>query len=414
MKILGFSRCALLSCIALAMLAGCGGSQPPIGGPGVIPQSHPLIARGGSSSYRVLYRFGDKPDGATPDGSLIDVHGTLYGTTEAGGADVEGGVFSITTGGAEKMLYDFKKRPDGERPIAGLIDVKGTLYGTTYFGGGEPRGTVFSVTTGGVEQVLYAFLDKGAHGGHPAASLTDENGKLYGTTEDGGAHGVGTVFSITTSGVEKELYSFGPSGDGASPVASLIDVGGTLYGTTAAGGTYKEGTVFSITTNGAERVVYSFAGGGDGGDPRAGLVDVGGTLYGTTYSGGTANRGTVFSITTSGSEKVVYSFAGSGEGSNPAAGLIDVDGTLYGTTISGGGSRACRFPFNGCGTVFRISPSGAETVIYSFAGGSDGAAPGAAPLDIAGVLYGTTMFGGSYDKKCHHARGCGTVFKLTL
>jgi uncharacterized repeat protein (TIGR03803 family) len=412
------SRGALSVCVAAALVAGCGGSQPPIGAPGAIQQTHALGARGKSTNYKVLYRFFGAPDGALPYAELIDVHGTLYGTTGKGGTANRGVIFSIMKSGTEKVLYSVQKAPDGAVPAAAVIDVKGTLYGTTLAGGSyrysyySDSGTVFSVTTSGVEKVLHSFGHR-TDGVHPIASLFDGSHRLYGTTALGGKYNCGTVFSITTSGSEKVRYSFARGTDGCRPAAGLIDVGGTLYGTTSYGGAYSGcaggvscGTVFSITKSGAEKVLHSFGYGTDGSLPRAGLIDVDGTLYGTTSAGGTQGNGTVFSISTSGSENVVYSFAGGTDGSIPDAGLIDVGGTLYGTTFSGGSA--------GFGTVFSISTSGAETVVHDFAGGSDGANSIAALLDVAGVLYGTTVRGGRHNKAgCHTSLGCGTVFALS-
>ncbi|MGA7246356.1 MAG: choice-of-anchor tandem repeat GloVer-containing protein [Candidatus Cybelea sp.] len=187
-------------------------------------------------------------------------------------------------------------------------------------------------------------------------------GTLYGTTEFGGKHNRGTIFSITTAGVEKVLHSFGKRSDGSQPLAQLVHVGSTLYGTTSSGGAYtcgryRCGTVFSITTGGMEKVLHSFNG-TDGQGPAAGLLDVSGTPYGTTSKGGAytcaaATCGTVFRITTRGAEKVLHSFAGSSDGALPLAGPIKANGALYGTTSLGGGSGCSG---NGCGTVFSMSP----------------------------------------------------------
>ncbi|HEY2476519.1 MAG TPA: choice-of-anchor tandem repeat GloVer-containing protein [Candidatus Cybelea sp.] len=431
-----------LTCIgaAAALLAGCGGSQPPIGAPDAMPQSRGIAARGDNSNYKVLYRF-HGPDGALPDASLIDVHGVLYGTTQRGGTIRRGTVFSITTRGREKTLYSFKGAPDGEDPEARLLDVNGTLYSTT-FGAGANNcafgcGSVFSVSTFGAEKVLYSFQGN-FDGAWPVAPLINVNGALYGTTSGfiefpyqcDNAEFCGTVFGITASGQEKVLHNFdGPNGsDGADPVAGLIDVNGTLYGTTEYGGVYSGsgcsphsdkygcGTVFSITTSGTEKALHSFGSGTDGSLPRAGLVAVKGVLYGTTYAGGPYHEGTVFSINTSGKEKVLHSFGNHIDGAYPAARLIEAGGMLYGTTVGGGGGGStCVLRYgSGCGTVYRISPSGAETVLHSFGGGSDGANPHAALLNVAGVLYGTTTYGGRHDKKCNHRPGCGTVFALSL
>lgn len=411
------ARFALTISVAAALLIGCSER-------GAMPQVSALTVRTTSTNYKVLYSFGGSPDGADPLASLINAGGVLYGTTAEGGSYSGcgsyrecGTVFSITRGGGEKVLYSFGGSPDGGAPLAGLIDVGGTFYGTTQFGGPYNAcdsyyrypvgcGTVFSITQSGTEKVLHSF-GNGNDGFEPAASLIDLHGRLYGTTGAGGPYSPGyfsgTVFSITMSGKEKMLYNFGFGLDGAHPRAVLIDVKGTLYGTTAAGGTHGGGTVFSITPRGKEKVLHNFGGGTDGAKPVAGLIDVKGTLYGTTSGGGGGNYGTVFSITPSGTEEVLYRFNGGADGAGPAASLIKVKGALYGTTESGG-AYSCSYPA-GCGTVFRITPKGALTVLHSFGGGTDGERPVASLVNVAGTLYGTTSDGGT--------SGRGTVFALT-
>jgi len=239
----------------------------------------------------------------------------------------------------------------------------------------------------------------------PLAGLIKLGGTLYGTTGEGGTYscayskGFGTVFSVTPSGVEAVLHSFGGAGDGTFPWAALINVGGTLYGTTRDGGANNNGTVFSVTPQGVEKVLYSFAGGSDGANPEASLIRVGDAFYGTTGYGGSSGNGTVFKVTRKGVETVLHSFgAQAGDGANPWSGLLDVDGVFYGTTENGGA--------NGFGTVFMLTPQGTETVLYSFAGGAnDGENPIAGLIDVGGVLYGTTGGGGK--------AGWGTVFAVT-
>lgn len=210
----------------------------------------------------VLYSFGGGPDGAYPGASLVDVNGILYGTTVDGGDSKCGSsgcgtVFSVTKGRSEKVLHRFGGGSDGAYPYASLINVKGTLYGTTFHGGGfGGPGTVFSIKATGAEKVLYRFGASGSDGLYPFAALTGVNGTLYGTTLDGGGSGYGTVFGITTAGKEKVLHSFGGGHDGANPYASLLDVDDKLYGTTYYGGGYGChgrnhatgcGTAFAIT-----------------------------------------------------------------------------------------------------------------------------------------------------------------------
>ncbi len=267
-----------------------------------------------SGVERVLHSFSGYPDdGARPSTDLIGVKGTLYGTTGLGGrgecyysGQACGTVFSITTAGAEGILHNFTGSPDGGFPHAGLIEIKGTLYGTTASGGKHGYGAVFSITRGGAERLLHSF-GAGSDGRIPYAGLVDVKGTLYGTTVAGGAFGCGShtgcgaVFSITPGGREKVLHSFGSGADGAHPYATLIELNGTLYGTTVSGGAYCGsrpgcGAVFSITPDGRESVLHSFGNGTDGAKPYAGLIDVKGTLYGSTELGGAHGYGTVFSL----------------------------------------------------------------------------------------------------------------------
>jgi uncharacterized repeat protein (TIGR03803 family) len=325
----------------------------------------------------VLHSFKGGTDGSYPQAGLLNFGGTLYGTTDEGGADCSinvgcGTVFSITTSGTEKVLYRFKNDPDGAFPYAGLVNVKGTLYGTTEAGGvdkcnmGVSCGTVFSVTTHGKEKVLHSFGSSGDGANPYYGALLNVKGTLYGTTRNGGANSCGsqynysncgTVFSITTSGTETVLYSFKvPPDDGVHPIAGLVNVNGILYGTTYFGGSTGYGTVFSITTSGAEKLLHSFKGYGDGAYPFAGLANVKGTLYGTTFGGGVYGPGAVFSITPSGKEKVLYSFQGDPDGADPVAGLLYVKSTLYGTTYFGGSGSCSELNYHGCGIVFSIAP----------------------------------------------------------
>ena len=332
--------CALRTTTAVLLLAGCGAGSgtplipAPLGVAAV--RTHPT-----GRSYGLLYFFGGAPDGGEPYSDLINVDQMLYGTTYIGGMNDSGSVFTVTRSGKEAVLYSFKGRSgDGAFPIGGLLNVNGTLYGTTAFGGAgtcydsgfpEQCGTVFAITKSGRETVLHRFGVASGDGTIPFAGLINVKGTLYGTTTSGGANGLGTVFTMTKSGNETVRYSFKPAReDGAYPYARLIDVSGALVGTTLEGGTYGAGTVFSISGAGKERVLHSFGGPHDGAFPYDNLLNVNGTLYGTTSAGGASRglQGTVFSMTRSGKESVLHSFAGSGDGANPVAGLIDVKGSL--------------------------------------------------------------------------------------
>ena len=203
------------------------------------------------------------------------------------------------------------------------------------------------------------------------------------------------------------LHSFGStSGDGELPVASLVNLKGTLYGTTAQGGANGSGTVYAITPSGDETVLHSFGSGSqDGKNPLAGLIEVKGALDGTTSYGGANGHGTVFALKPSGAETVLYSFkGGSKDGASPDAGVLYIGGKLYGTTYAGGINKKK-------GTIFVTTMSGAERVLHKFSGGSqDGELPVAGFVSLNGMLYGTTVAGGG--TACYDRSGCGTVFAL--
>lgn len=404
---------------AAALIAGCGGSQPVISRPGAMPHAlafgtgYTMHHMGTPSSYRVVFSFPAHPErGMYPEAGLLDVDGVLYGTTTSGGTYHKNGTaFSISKTGSQRVLHSFGNGDDGEVPTASLINVNGVLYGTTQWGGkgtcqdGQLHsgcGTVYRISTTGKEKVLYNFAVTGPDGVQPTASLINVNGTLYGTTVQGGTYNLGTVYSVSTSGAEKILYSFtGRDDDGAKPMAGLINVNGTLFGTTASGGKHRygqPGTVFSIATAGKERVLYHFRGvyDDDGAAPTASLIEAKGVLYGTTSSGGHyVTGGTIFRISTNGDEHVLHSFGP--DGKDPNASLIDVNGTLYGATISGGEY--------GDGTVFSITRTGTVQVLHDFGAGSDGKGPYASLIDVDGMLYGTTRDGGS--------GGNGTIFGLS-
>jgi len=324
------------------------------------------------------------------------------------------------------VLYTFTGGADGAVPYGGSLirDGAGNLYGTTNSGGNDSGcssfgvpgcGVVFSLDGAGSETVLYTFTG-GTDGGIPLAGLIrDAKGNLYGTTSSGG-NGIlpaGTVFKLDNTGQMTVLHSFcsvANCADGNTPYAGVIRHAGNLYGTTQGGGPSNSGVVFKLDPTGNETVLYTFCPSGDGGctdgmSPNAVIADKEGNLYGTTTNGGgSSNSGVVFKLDPTGAETVLYSFAGGADGATPLAGLIrDEAGNLYGTTEFGGTS--------GSGTVFKVDPAGNETVLYSFTGGTDGGYPEAGLIrDGKGNLYGTTFFGGLAHPPC--SSFCGVVFKV--
>jgi uncharacterized repeat protein (TIGR03803 family) len=213
------------------------------------------------------------------------------------------------------------------------------------------------------------------------------------------------------------LYAFAGGNDGAVPSGDLIaDKAGNLYGTTARGGAHDNGTVFRLAPDGTETVLYSFQSEKkDGARPYGRLLmDNAGDFYGTTFygSGNACGCGAVFKLAPNGTETVLYGFAGGSDGFAPAAGLIvDQNGNLFGTTSEGGdldGDSFCS-P-DGCGTVFEVSPDGNKTTLYEFQG-SD-AAPADGSTAYAGVIAdgNGNLYGVTFSGGASLA---GTVFKLT-
>ena len=281
---------------------------------------------------------------------------------------------------------------------------------------------------------LYSFQGPPGDGANPGAGLVHaSDGNFYGTTFGGGdrrdpslclsTNGCGAVFRMTPSGTVTVLYSFCSQtncSDGANPQAGLVQASdGNFYGTTEVGGTGHEciygscGTVFKITPQGTLTTLYSFCSQSncdDGASPSGPVMQASdGNLYGTTFEGGTGcspvGCGTVFKITPSGAVTTLHRF-NADDGYWPFAGLVQAsDGNFYGTTNLGGIDG-----LNGQGTIFKITPSGAVTTLYNFCSQtncSDGAEPyGALVQADDGNLYGTVTGGGAY--------GDGTVFKITL
>jgi uncharacterized repeat protein (TIGR03803 family) len=258
-----------------------------------------------SGEETVLHAFtGTGGDGANPyDGLVQDAQGDLYGTTVSGGGSsaYSGGcgvVFGVNTAGKERVLYRFGEGADGAGPYAGLVmDAKGNLYGTTQYGGTFGAGTVFMLDKTRKETVLYSFSG-GTDGRLPLLGylVRDAYGNLYGTTQFGGTYGAGTVFKLDNAHRETVLHSFSGGTDGSYPYAGLVrDAEGNLYGTTNQGGSSGYGTVFKLDRAGNETLLHTFTGtGGDGAYPFDDLVrSANGNLYGTTFSGG-ANANVCF------------------------------------------------------------------------------------------------------------------------
>jgi uncharacterized repeat protein (TIGR03803 family) len=428
---------------AVAILTACGGSQSSSGA--ALPQSasvplSPAASRLGTyvkpaaGSIQDIYSFLGSPDGNEPR-SGVDVYqgpnsnAGLIGTTLLGGdANNDGTVYGLTKGkkGAwtESVLHTFggSASGDGSEPTGITTIIERTEQApdaivATVGGGTSNNGALVELipTSSGpwTESFIYSF------GGTPDGAnpygdpLVDKQGNIYGTTYAGGNSGAGTVYRMSPKGpsyIETILYSFQSGNDGEGPRAGVVaDKKGELYGTTEGGGTGSNGTgtVFKLTASGStytESILHSFQGVPDGSGPTAGVCSVpNGSLYGTTEKGGTQNLGTVYKLTPSGKsykESVLWSFGiASGDGAYPYGGVVvDKKGVIYGTTLEGGSGGS-----SGPGTFFTLTPSSGtyKESIYNFTG-TNGEYPYAGPsVDSKGNICVTTGAGG--------AKGKGTV-----
>ncbi len=392
-----------------------------------------------AQTLTTLFSF-DGADGSSPVNGLVQgTDGNLYGTTTLGGLNGEGTVFKISPSGALTTIYNFCSQPncaDGAEPLDELSEgLDGNFYGITYLGGAYGGcyfggcGTVFKITSSGQLTTLHNFcsLADCADGNEPYAGLAlGPGGDFYGTTSYGGANnppcseaGCGTVFKITPSGTLTTLYNFcSQSGctDGFEPQARLVQgTNGSFYGTTVYGGVAQPypGTVFKITSTGELTTLYTFCSQtncADGNGPSQVLIQAtDGNFYSVTNGGGSSSCtygcGTVFKMTPAGTLTTLYTFCTEGgscpDGSEPKSGLLQAtDGNLYGTTYYGGSS--------GDGTIFEIPTTGGTLSTLVNFDSSNGAEPylGALLQDTNGLIYGTTTEGGLY--------GDGTVFGLSV
>jgi uncharacterized repeat protein (TIGR03803 family) len=231
---------------------------------------------------------------------------------------------------------------------------------------------------------------------------------MYGATLLTGDFGSGGIYEVFAGGGEVPLYSFHPATDGGLSQGSLtVDKSGNLYGANCAGGKFNNGTVYKLSTTNVFTVLHKFTGKADGSCPTGSMVmDTLGNLYGTTFRGGKANSGTIFKLTPAGKLTTMYTFAGGTDGAFPQGGMaLGAKGYLYGTTAQGG-------TFNE-GTVFRVSLTGVHTVFWNFTGGADGSEPnGNVIFDKHGHICGTTLIGGDFGRGLIYVAWANTLTKI--
>ena len=289
--------------------------------------------------------------------------------------------------------HTFANTPDGANP-AKLSWMNGLFYGSTGNGGANGKGSLFKLdTNGGVFTTIYSFTDLSDNGNQPNNLLVTSNA-IYGTAL-GGSNYLGMIFKVNTNGSSfRSLYSFAAAPDGNYPQAGLILSGATLYGTANNGGANSGGTIFKINTDGTGYMtLHGFTNTPDGFGPRSELVLSGGTIFGTTESGGSSGGGTVFGLNTNGSGyTILHSFTNNPDGYNPNGGLVVSSGILYGTTMKGGsGTNGTVFAMNTDGSGFRVLHNFTYSLVATNA---DGKTPKATLSFNNGYLYGTTISGG--------------------
>ena len=347
-----------------------------------------------ASTMKTIFMF-KTHIGDYPTGALIDVDDALWGVALDGGNGRDGGtVFKVPLDGSAATALPFygsygPNHKRGHVPMFGLARRGPSLYGVTAVGGDNGTGTIFQIDAAGKKLEIYSF----PAGGEPSSQMTNVDGILYGTVAAIDSSSQGYVYKLTHDNQVSILYSFATSPgntDGNNPTGRLLYVHGLLYGTTEGGGASGVGTVYTVTLQGQEKVLHSFKANKDGQIPQGGLVYMDGRFFGTTYTGSQPEhyrRGTVFSLTKSGHEAVLYAFGSTANdctkpgGATPTE-LTKFNGSLWGVTRYGGASD------EGC--LYSITSTGAETIQYSFNGTNelDGAYPDGTLTVIGNSLYG--------------------------
>jgi uncharacterized repeat protein (TIGR03803 family) len=369
-----------------------------------------FVPAANAQTYTRLYTYPSGTGIVTPEQFAQGRDGNLYTTAETNGTKSLGSVFSMTTAGALTTIYNFCPQTgclDGQYPFGGVnLGFDGNLYGTTEGGGSHGAGTLFKITPAGTLTTLWNF-DNGTDGGVPQfPPLQAQDGNFYGIALGSYVGQNGAFYKDTPSNVFTSPFDFNFT-DGASPNLPTWSTDGNLYGTTYLGGSpactgyqYGCGVVYKMTPAGKETVLWNFKGfySGDGALPEGVLAQGGdGNFYGASREGGNSANcgggcGSVFKITPTGVLTILHNFTGyPGDGAYPDTGLtLGTDGNFYGTTSAGGAHNY--------GALFKVAPAGTVTILYSFcavSGCTDGFLP-ETPLvqHTNGKFYGNTIGNG--------------------
>jgi len=362
-------------------------------------------------------------NGSQPRGGLVQASdGNFYAAIAQGGSADGGTIVKVTPSGTLTVLYNSTGDggTDGFNYTGPLtLGPDGALYGIASQGGSPADqycyagcGTVFKITTNGKFSVIHVFLDNGTDGYGPNGGLAlASDGNLYGTASNGGKYSAGTIFQITTAGGYSTVYNFTAAGDlpGNAPVQGSD---GYLYGTSNGGGSNTAGVFYKVALNGSgftdllnlDGVTYI------GATATALAEGSDDNFYGASINGGDSTVcgggcGQIFKITPAGKYSTLYSFTGGADGNEPfTAPVIASDGNFYGD-VNADNFYAC------CGSLWKLTYGGEFSTIYTFTGGSDGAYPASSLMQAnTGAIFGLTQEGGDYQTSPYG--GDGVVFKL--
>jgi uncharacterized repeat protein (TIGR03803 family) len=348
--------------------------------------------------------------------------GNFYGTTGLSGPKASGNIFRLTPTGEITNLYYFCSLPncvDGQgTQWPPILASDGNLYGVTTV---KSKNTLYRLTVAGEFTTLFSFCTQECPGSIGITLASD--GNFYGTSSAGGVKNNGTIFRVSLTGEYTVLHTFCSLKNCTDGMYSLFPpiqgIDGNFYGTTYEGGSQQAGVVYKLTPSGEYTVIHDFCAYGDnscpGGTFPANIVqDAQGNLVGATQCGGINHNGVVFKITPTGQYSVLYDFssASASIGWSSVGLTLASDGNFYG--VLGGGPPGSWDP-NVAGAVYRITPEGVFTPLYSFCERGECAFNPLAPVIQAtdGSLYGTTAFGGNPSSGYYDFPGYGAAFQLS-
>lgn len=391
---------AMRECVRSALLlAGLGALQATAAAASPAPVE--------SCRVELLYAFGADAEGGTRpfDGVILAPDAGLVGVAAGGGEHGFGRLFRLDLDGREHALHDFAGGPaDGADPEAGPTpDGSGGLYGTTQLGGAHRLGSVYHVDAAGSLRLLHSLGGGPDDGEHPQAPLLRvADAHWYGTARGGGKHAGGVLFRISEDGRYEALAHFGDADALSDPIGALtLGDDGAILGVASAGGRHGRGGVFSYQPRDSTlRTLVSLGAGRDCAMPMAGLMRTrDGRLLGTAYAGGPANAGCVFAIGPRGDYRVLYALRGAEDGSQPLSLPLEArDGSLYLTSSLGAA--------HGDGALLRLAPDGGEPAVLHAFGRADVSVPsGRLAQGADGRIFGSAPHGGSHD--------LGGVFRAT-